>query len=183
MCREYILQESSTLETKNHNICINPLQLLRAWALLFTFACGKTRKAMDGFLRNITSNLLGKDESIHEVLSALNAPLTECAQCIQIFCDQQPAVPVNGNVLQEIKRFYGSAVIFKAIAFFAHIQNDQSSLLGLEVYTAREGRNNELSERRYFAHFAIVAPSRTVRVLIRGGYAKTERHVNERNKI
>ncbi|EPB75320.1 hypothetical protein ANCCEY_05615 [Ancylostoma ceylanicum] len=89
------------------NICVSPLQVARAWALLSIVAIGKTKKAANDFLQRITSHLMTKNESIHEVLYSLNVPFEECPKCVRLFSEQQPAVPVNMDVLEEIEKYYG----------------------------------------------------------------------------
>ncbi|EYC10740.1 hypothetical protein Y032_0054g2527 [Ancylostoma ceylanicum] len=56
---------------------------------------------------DLTSHLMTKNESIHEVLYSLNVPFEECPKCVRLFSEQQPAVPVNMDVLEEIEKYYG----------------------------------------------------------------------------
>ncbi|KAK6747022.1 hypothetical protein RB195_000330 [Necator americanus] len=90
------------------NICVSPLQMIRAWALLSLVAVGKTKKAADKFLRCITSNLVTKNESIHEVLYTLQRPFVDCPQCIRLFSEHQPAVPINRDILKVAEKYYGT---------------------------------------------------------------------------
>ncbi|CAJ0602596.1 unnamed protein product [Cylicocyclus nassatus] len=90
------------------NICVSPLPLVRAWALLSFAAVGKTKKAFGKFLQSITLNLVPEDKSIHDVLALLNIPFVGIPQCIRVFSENQPVIPLNKAICEKMEGYYST---------------------------------------------------------------------------
>nr|CDJ89995.1 Hypothetical protein CBG15321 [Haemonchus contortus] len=132
------------------NICVNPLQAIRAWALLSLTAAGKTAKAAKKFLRRLMGGLVSEDELIHGTLRALHALVgerTPPSACLRLFVEHQPAVPVKKDVLAEINFYYGSIKNPRSVFVETGFAGDDDGLASIarinaEVEESTGGRVN-----------------------------------------
>ncbi|VDM57304.1 unnamed protein product [Angiostrongylus costaricensis] len=58
--------------------------------------------------------MMPNNESVHDVLLCLNAPIAKCPMpvCIRLFAEHQPAVSIQKDVLDEMNTYYGRNVGF-----------------------------------------------------------------------
>lgn len=130
------------------NTCVNPLEAVRAWALLSLVAVGKTTKASQKFLHNVMGNLISSDESVHDVLRALHNLMSvkHPKQCVRLFVEHQPAVPIVTNVVQKINAYYSTNKSRPAFVQAGFTGDDDGlasiARINAEVNDSTEGRVN-----------------------------------------
>ncbi|KAK5968586.1 hypothetical protein GCK32_002875 [Trichostrongylus colubriformis] len=132
------------------NMCVSPLQAVRAWALLSLTAVGKTSKAAKKFLYNLMGGLVQKEDSVHDVLRALHTLLGETSPpstCLRLFVEHQPAIPVKRDILDEINYYYATGMKSKSAFIETSFAGDDDGLasiarINMEVEDSTGGRVN-----------------------------------------